>query len=307
MNAAVEVPTASMGFDPRSTSSMYTPGDKYDVAIDCSLPFGGWRPHKGGGLAWESALFPLRDDHRFERTSPQARELLARRRHDLRWLRLHPQLPGAHAARGWPQLIEHVDVPLAHALAAPELAAGEEARVGAVADGDPRALAEPAEYRRGSFQREGGIVLDRQRVVLEERIAGELFAVELRAIEEGLHAEREDLVLVGEIVCGGGDQVMEPHLQRTGVPDHLGLALLVGDLLLEVPVLVGAHVDGRADVVEVQDQARRVLAQELRGRRGQERLRLALLRRHLGAEHAEERLADVADDLVSGHQYVPLP
>src|SRR5438128_5685656 len=63
MNAAVEVPTASMGFEPRSTSSMYTPGDRYDVAIYRSLPFGGWRPHKGGGLAWEIALFPLRDDH----------------------------------------------------------------------------------------------------------------------------------------------------------------------------------------------------------------------------------------------------
>src|SRR4051812_8178961 len=59
MNAAVEVPTASMGFEPRSTSSMYTPGDRYDVAIYRSLPFGGWRPHKGGGLAWEIALLFL--------------------------------------------------------------------------------------------------------------------------------------------------------------------------------------------------------------------------------------------------------
>src|SRR5712671_5781144 len=64
MNAAVEVPTASMGFEPRSTSSIYTPGDRYDVAMDYSLPFGGWRPHKGGGLAWEIALVPLLDDHR---------------------------------------------------------------------------------------------------------------------------------------------------------------------------------------------------------------------------------------------------
>src|SRR5712691_11658587 len=52
MNAQVEVPTASIGFEPRSTSSMYTPGDRYDVAMDCSLPFGGWSPHQGGGLAW---------------------------------------------------------------------------------------------------------------------------------------------------------------------------------------------------------------------------------------------------------------
>src|SRR5205823_7710509 len=28
MNAAVDVPTASMGFEPRSTSSIYTPGDR---------------------------------------------------------------------------------------------------------------------------------------------------------------------------------------------------------------------------------------------------------------------------------------
>src|SRR5262249_48142461 len=56
MNAAVEVPTASMGFVPRSTSSMYTPGDRYDVAIFTAPTFGGWRPHKGGGLAWEIAL-----------------------------------------------------------------------------------------------------------------------------------------------------------------------------------------------------------------------------------------------------------
>src|SRR3954469_11412877 len=37
MKAAVEVPTASMGFEPRSTSSMYTPGDRYDVAIELLL------------------------------------------------------------------------------------------------------------------------------------------------------------------------------------------------------------------------------------------------------------------------------
>src|SRR3981189_2095413 len=48
---------------------------------------------------------------------PSIQGSLARRRHDLRRLRLHPQLPGADAARGWPELIEHVDVALADALA----------------------------------------------------------------------------------------------------------------------------------------------------------------------------------------------
>src|SRR5437879_13245433 len=51
--------------------------------------------------------------------------LLPRRTHDLRWVRLHPQLLGAHAAQGWTKLIENVDVALAHALAAPQLLAGE--------------------------------------------------------------------------------------------------------------------------------------------------------------------------------------
>src|SRR5258705_9169225 len=51
---------------------------------------------------------------------PSSQGSLARRRHDLRRLRLHPQFPGADAARGWSELIEHVDVALADALAAPD-------------------------------------------------------------------------------------------------------------------------------------------------------------------------------------------
>ena len=126
-------------------------------------------------------------------------------------------------------------------------------------------------------------------------------------IEERLHPHGEDLVLVRQIVGRGGHQVAQPHLQRARVADDVGLALLVGDLFLEVPVLVGAHVDGRADVVEVQHQAGSVLAEEVRGRRGEICLRLAPLRRKLGAKHAEEGLADVADHLMLGHEDVPLP
>src|SRR5262249_55981687 len=146
------------------------------------LTFGGWRPHKGGGLAWEIALFPLRDDHRSNELPPPSRESLPRRRHDLRWLRLHPQLPCSHAARGWPQLIEHVDVALAHALAAPELATGVEARLGAVADRHPRALAQPGEDAGRRLQRELGVGVERQRVLPEEGVARKLLARELRVI-----------------------------------------------------------------------------------------------------------------------------
>src|SRR5205823_12216464 len=106
-----------------------------------------------------------------------------------------PQLPGADAPRGWSELIEHVDVALADALAAPELAAGEEARVGPVADRHARRLAQPAEDGGGGLQRESGVVVQRQGVLLEEGIAGELLALELGMIEERLHAQCEDLVL----------------------------------------------------------------------------------------------------------------
>src|SRR5438270_13221904 len=47
MNAAVEVPTASMGFEPRSTSSMYTPGDRYDVAMNYSSTGRWWETAQG--------------------------------------------------------------------------------------------------------------------------------------------------------------------------------------------------------------------------------------------------------------------
>src|SRR5205814_4448845 len=151
------------------------------------------------------------------RTSPLSRESLPRRRHDLRWPRLHPQLPGADAARGWPELIEHVDVALADALAAPELAAGEQSRVGTVAHRHARALAQAGEHAAGGLQRELCVVVERQRVLPEEGIPEELLALELRVIEERLHAEREDLVLVGEVLRGGGEQVVQADLERSRV------------------------------------------------------------------------------------------
>src|SRR5882672_521057 len=233
---------------------------------------------------------------------PSVQGSLARRRHDLRWPRLHPQLPGADAPRGWPQLIEHVDVALADPLAAPELAAGEEARVGAIAHRHPRALAQAREHAAGGLQREFGVVVERERVLPEEGVARELVALELRVVEERLHAQGEDLVLVGEVLGGGGKQIVQADLERPRVADNVRLALLVRDFLLELPALVGAHVDGRPDVVEVQHQARHVLAQELRGGRCEVGLGLALLRRQLGAEDAEKALAGVADDLVLGHE-----
>src|SRR5438132_9601864 len=78
-------------------------------------------------------------------TAFDARELPLGWSHDLRWLRLHPQLLGAHAARGRTKLVEHVDVALAHALGAPQFLAGEEPGLGPIADRQPRALAESAE------------------------------------------------------------------------------------------------------------------------------------------------------------------
>src|SRR6266478_4449693 len=233
--------------------------------------------------------------------SSQGVTSLARRRHDLRRLRLHPQLPGADAARGWPELIEHVDVALADALAAPDLAAGEQARVGAISDGQPSALAEPREDAARRLQREIGVGMELQRVLPEEGITQQLIALDLRVIEEGLHAEGEDLVLVAQVLGRGGDQVTEPHLQRSRVADDVRLALLVSHLFFELPVLVGAHVDGRAQVIEIEHQAGSVPAEEVRGRRGEMRLGLALLRRELGAEDAQKALPDVANDLVLGH------
>jgi len=71
--------------------------------------------------------------------------LLSRRTHDPRWLRLHPQLLGADAARGWTELIEHVDVAFADAPRAADLAAAVEARVDLVADREPRPQAQAAQ------------------------------------------------------------------------------------------------------------------------------------------------------------------
>src|SRR5690348_16416248 len=97
-----------------------------------------------------------------------AKELLPRRSHDLRWLRLHPQLLGADAARGRTKLIEHIDVALADAPAAPELLAGEEPRRGAIADREARSLAEAAEDGRRDVEGEVVVVGERDAVALHE-------------------------------------------------------------------------------------------------------------------------------------------
>src|SRR6266404_3833434 len=232
---------------------------------------------------------------------PSSQGSLARRRHDLRRLRLHPQFPGADAARGWSELIEHVDVALADALAAPDLAAGVEARLGPVADRQPRALAEAREHAARRLQREVGVGMELERVLPEEGISQELIVVQLRMIEEGLHADGKDLVLVAHVLGGGGDQVAQAHLQRPRVADDMRLALVVGHLFFELPVLVGAHVDGGAQVVQVEHQAGSVPAEEVGGGRGEMRLGLALVCGELGAKHAEKGLSDVANDLVLGH------
>src|SRR5205823_3800473 len=138
--------------------------------------------------------------------------LLPRRTHDLRWVRLYPQLLGAHAAQGWTKLIENVDVALAHALAAPQLLAGEEPRFGAIADRQPRALTQPAEDGGGGRQSEGLVGDDRDRVALDEAVPHQRVAGELGLVEEGLHPQGEDLVLIGQVLGSGGEQVVQAHV-----------------------------------------------------------------------------------------------
>src|SRR5258708_19499765 len=119
MNAAVEVPTASMGFEPRSTSSMYTPGDRYDVAIELLLyrSVVGDRTREAASRG-RLPLLPLRDDHMTnDLTLHTSKESPLRCSHDLRWLRLQPQLLGAHPTWGCSELIEDLAVTLPHALA----------------------------------------------------------------------------------------------------------------------------------------------------------------------------------------------
>src|SRR6266852_8188208 len=94
MNAAVEVPTASMGFEPRSTSSIYTPGDRYDVAIELLLyrSVVGDRTREAASRG-RLRLLPLLDDHMTNDLRLHiSKESPLRRSHDLRWLRLQPQL-----------------------------------------------------------------------------------------------------------------------------------------------------------------------------------------------------------------------
>src|SRR5712692_2757122 len=51
---------SSRGRPPRYTRQ----GTDRTLPFTTPLPFGGWRPHKGGGLAWEIAFASLHDDHK---------------------------------------------------------------------------------------------------------------------------------------------------------------------------------------------------------------------------------------------------
>src|SRR5215470_9711891 len=233
--------------------------------------------------------------------------LLSGRTHDPRWLRLHPQLLGADATGGWTELIEHVDVALADAPRAADLAPTVEARVGLVTDRELWPQAQAAQDGVRDRERELVVVMDRERVALAEAVAGELLAHELGTVEEPLHPQGEQLVLVAQIVGGRGEQILQAQLEGAAVLHDLGLSALVDDLLLQLPLLFVAHPDGGAEVVEEEDQAGLVLADELGGGRGQVCLALRAGRGELRAKHAEEAVADVANDLVLRHEDVPLP
>src|SRR5438445_5456023 len=92
--------------------------------------------------------------------------LLSGRSHDPRWLRLHPQLLGADASGGWTEWIEDVDVALADAPGAADLALAVEARIDLVADGEPGTCAQTAQHGGARRQREVGVVVDGQRTLL---------------------------------------------------------------------------------------------------------------------------------------------
>src|SRR5437588_8418422 len=139
------------------------------------------------------------DDHRSNASSlSQGASLLSGRTHDPRWLRLHPQLLGADASGGWTEWIEDVDVALADAPGAPDLAPAVEARIDLVADGESGTCAQTAQHGGARRQREVGVVVDGQRIALAEAVAGEVLARDLRTIEECLHAQPEQLVLVAQ-------------------------------------------------------------------------------------------------------------
>src|SRR2546430_8399962 len=241
------------------------------------------------------------------RFSSQGASLLSGRTHDPRWLRLHPQLLGADASGGWTEWIEDVDVALADAPGAADLAPAVEARIDLVADGEPGTCAQTGQHGGARRQREVGVVVDGQRIALAEAVAGEVLARDLRTIEECLHAQPEQLVLVAQVVGGGGEQVAQAEVERTAVLHDVRLAALVDDLLLELPLLLVGDADGGAQIVEEQEQARLVLAEELGGRRGEIRLALGARPRQLRPQHAEKAVADVANDLVLRHEDVPLP
>src|SRR3989442_3698030 len=237
----------------------------------------------------------------------QGASLLSGRTHDPRWLRLHPQLLGTDAAGGRTEGIEHVDVALADALGAADLAPAVEARGDLVTDCEPGAEAQTAQHGLRGGQGEVAVVMDRERVALAEAVSGELLTGDLRMVEEPLHAQPEQLVLVAQVVGRCGEEVLQAQVEGTAVLDDVRFAALVDDLLFQLPLLLVDDADGGAQVVEEEEQAGLVLAEELGRGSGQVSLALGAGGGQLRAQHDDEAVADVAADPVPRPQDVPLP
>ena len=102
--------------------------------------------------------------------------------------------------------------------------------------------------------------------------------------------------------AAGAEHVAEVEIERALVDDDVGLAVVIDDFFFALPVLALERVLAAAQIVEVEHQRRRALAQKVRGRRGQMGLCLGPLSSQLRAQNAEEGLADVANDLVLSHR-----
>src|ERR1700753_4337070 len=132
---------------------MYTPGDRYEVAIGLFLYV---RLEAAQGRRPRVGEFGAKD--------------LLLGGHDLRWLCFHSQLLGAHAAWGWTKRVEYVDVPLADSPRTPELAPGEEPRLGAVADRQLGRLAQAGEDAGGDALGEAVVEADGDGLTFEQRV-----------------------------------------------------------------------------------------------------------------------------------------
>jgi len=111
-------------------------------------------------------------------------------------------------------------VPLAHAPAPPSSCPRRAAspRGSRLPDGGG---GKTAENRGRSLQVEGFVGVHRQDVALHEAVAHQRFVAELGMVEEGAHAEREDLVLVGQSSATAGARP-ELHYLLTASADEAG-------------------------------------------------------------------------------------